>query len=77
MHLDLLYQLPEILKVLRRQLFHIGKIDRVVLLAIGTDILVDIVSLGLQYSDAATVEPILASITANVESVKKNDINNN
>lgn len=50
---------------------HIHIIDGVVLLTVGTNILVDEISLALKNSNAFSVEPILTFIAAYVESRRK------
>jgi hypothetical protein len=46
---------------------HISKVNRVVLLTIGADILVDEFGFALQNTHAFSVEPILTFVTADVE----------
>lgn len=60
-------EFPEAVKVLVGEVFHIGVIHGRVPLAIGTDVLVDVVSFGLQDADTPTVEPVLTTVAANVE----------
>lgn len=69
MQLYLLHEPLEIFKVFGGELFHVGVVHGVVLLAVRTDVLVDVVGLGLQDADAPPVEPVLASVAADVESV--------
>lgn len=69
MQLYLFHEPLEIFEVFGGELFHIGVVHRVVLLTVGTDVFVDVVGLGLQDADAPAVEPVLASVAADVESV--------
>lgn len=71
MYLQLLDELAESLEILLRQVFHVGEINRVVSLTPRTDVLVDVVRLRLQNAHAPTVEPVLASITANIKPAKR------
>lgn len=66
-HLNLFDQFLQIVKLLETQRLHVGKVDRIILVAIRAYVLVNVVCLALQYSNAPSVEPVLALITANVE----------
>lgn len=69
----MLDQLFQIIKLLRAQRFHVGKIDRIINLTVGANVLIDELCLALQNSHAAPMEPVLAFITANVKSVTLHD----
>lgn len=73
-HLNFLQKLVQLLKIAADKCLHVGKVDRVVFLAVGTNVLVDELSLALQDSDAFSVEPVLAFVAANVKSVRKSSI---
>lgn len=66
-YLHIPQELIKLLKVALCERLHVCEIDRVVLLAVGADVLVDKVSFARQYSNTFAVEPILTFIAANVE----------
>jgi hypothetical protein len=68
--LNLLHQLPQGLEISRGQVLHIGQVGRGVV-AVRTDVLVNVVGFRLQYTDTPAVEPILTCVATYVEPVKK------
>lgn len=70
-YLYLFDKFSQIIKVLVGEIFHIHIIHRTVLLATRTHVLVDIIGFGLQYAHAPSMEPVLTTVTANVESARE------
>lgn len=69
-HLNVSQKLVQIFEIASDECFCVYKVYRIIFLAIGTDVLVDEFSLAGQDSDALSMEPVLAFVTADVESIK-------
>lgn len=60
-------QLLQIFVLQLTEAFHVGKIHRIVALAVRADVFINEFSFALQNANAPAMEPILALVTANVE----------
>lgn len=69
MQMNLFDESLQVLIIFGCEFFHIGIIDGIIFLTIGTNVLVNIVSLRLKYAHTSPVEPVLTSITAYVKPV--------
>ena len=65
---DLLEELLDEVVLLLAEDLHVGEVVDGLVVAVGADVLIDPLRLGLEDADAATVEPVLAALAADVES---------